>query len=81
MGERSGTISNAHRDPKNYNSLVESDQLRNIIKQQSDMAAISVEVLKNRGAVILEVDMEDTQEKNLLEIQKFISKLNANNPG
>jgi len=75
--KESGIITLAHRDSKNHKSLVENNQLQNIIKNQSDMAAIGVKALKNKGVLILEIDMGDTQEKNILKIRRFLSELNV----
>lgn len=72
---KSGIITLAHRDPENYDSLVEIDQLKKIIQNQNDIAETGVTVLRKRGVKILALDMEDELEKNISKIQKFLREV------
>jgi thymidylate kinase len=72
---KDGIITIAHRDPEDYNSLIETSQLRRIIKYQNIIADIGIKVLRNRGVRILVIDMEDTLEKNISKIQKYLHEM------
>lgn len=62
-----------HRDPENYNLILDNDRLREIIQNQSNIASIGVNILRNRGVKILKINMGDTLVCNVEKISNFLN--------
>ena len=63
-----------HRD-QSWDSLVDTNTLRILINRQSYMAAKGLNILKERGVKVLELDMSDAQEINVGKVLKFLDEL------
>ena len=70
--KKNGIITLAHRDPDDYDAIVDNNHLIQIIQNQSDMAAMGVDILRKRGVKILEMDMGDTLKNNLERTLSFL---------
>lgn len=64
-----------HLDPQSCDSLIDINTLRILINRQSYMAAKGLNILKERGVKVLELDMSDTQEINVEKVLKFLDEL------
>lgn len=73
--KKCGIITTAHRNPLNFDSILDDDQLINVVKSQIYCVNIGVEILKERGVKILEVQMSEELTNNINQISIFLKSL------
>lgn len=70
--QNDGIISFSHRDPDDNTLIVDNNHLSKIIQIQAEIASIGVDILRERGVKVLELNMEKSFQNNVVKISEFL---------